>query len=46
VGYAIDVDGVDVFGAFADLEVLQDGLRDLGLPPLDLRITPKGLHRL
>jgi transcriptional/translational regulatory protein YebC/TACO1 len=26
------VDGVDVFGAFADLEVLQDGLRDLGLP--------------
>ncbi len=32
VGYAIDADGVDVFGAFADLEVLQDGLRDLGLP--------------
>ncbi|MCP9785327.1 YebC/PmpR family DNA-binding transcriptional regulator [Cyanobium sp. N5-Cardenillas] len=32
VGYAIDVDGVDVFGSFADLEVLQDGLRDLGLP--------------
>jgi D-glycero-alpha-D-manno-heptose-7-phosphate kinase len=21
-------------------------LRDMGLPPLDLRITPKGLHRL
>jgi len=32
VGYAIEADGVDVFGAFADLEVLQDGLRDLGLP--------------
>jgi YebC/PmpR family DNA-binding regulatory protein len=32
VGYAIDADGVDVFGDFADLEVLQDGLRDLGLP--------------
>ena len=31
-GYAIDVDGVDVFGAYAVLEALQDGLRTLGLP--------------
>jgi YebC/PmpR family DNA-binding regulatory protein len=32
LGYAFDDDGVDVFGAYADLEALQDGLRDLGLP--------------
>ncbi len=32
LGYAIDGEGVDVFGAFADLESLQDGLRDQGLP--------------
>ena len=31
-GYAIDAEGVDVFGAFADLEALQDGLRHLKLP--------------
>ncbi len=31
-GYEIDAEGVDVFGAFADLEALQDGLRDLQLP--------------
>lgn len=27
-------------------EAAEAALRDLGLPPLDLRITPKGLHRL
>jgi YebC/PmpR family DNA-binding regulatory protein len=32
LGYSIDPGGVDVLGAFADLEALQDGLRDLGLP--------------
>lgn len=31
-GYEIDAEGVDVFGAYADLEALQDGLRDLRLP--------------
>lgn len=31
-GYEIDAEGVDVFGAYADLEALQDGLRVLGLP--------------
>ena len=31
-GYEIDAEGVDVFGAYADLEALQDGLRELGLP--------------
>jgi YebC/PmpR family DNA-binding regulatory protein len=31
-GYEIDAEGVDVFGAYADLEALQDGLRDLQLP--------------
>ncbi len=30
--YAIDVEGVDVFGAFADLQALQEGLGDLHLP--------------
>jgi YebC/PmpR family DNA-binding regulatory protein len=32
LGYALEAGGVEVFGAFADLEALQDGLRDLGLP--------------
>lgn len=27
-------------------EVAQAALRDMGLPPLDLNLTPKGLHRL
>jgi D-glycero-alpha-D-manno-heptose-7-phosphate kinase len=27
-------------------EAAEAALRDMGLPPLDLRITPKGLHRL
>ena len=27
-------------------EAAEAALRDLGLPPLDVRITPKGLHRL
>lgn len=27
-------------------EAAETALRDMGLPPLDLRITPKGLHRL
>jgi len=31
-GYVIDPEGVDVFGAYADLEALQDGLRHQGLP--------------
>jgi len=32
VGYELDPDGAEVFGAFAQLEALQDGLRQLGLP--------------
>lgn len=31
-GYGFDDGGVDVFGAYGDLEALQDGLRDRGLP--------------
>ena len=32
IGYEIDPDGAEVLGAFEQLEALQDGLRDLGLP--------------
>ena len=32
LGYELDPDGAEVFGAFAQLEALQDGLRQLGLP--------------
>jgi len=31
-GYSFADGGVEVFGSFGDLEALQDGLRDLGLP--------------
>ncbi|MCT0225773.1 YebC/PmpR family DNA-binding transcriptional regulator [Synechococcus sp. CS-1328] len=31
-GYEIEADAAEVFGDFADLEALQDGLRQLGLP--------------
>jgi D-glycero-alpha-D-manno-heptose-7-phosphate kinase len=27
-------------------EAAEAALREMGLPPLDLQITPKGLHRL
>ncbi|MEB3270168.1 MAG: YebC/PmpR family DNA-binding transcriptional regulator [Synechococcus sp.] len=32
LSYSLDPEGVDVLGAYADLEALQDGLRTLGLP--------------
>ena len=32
LGYELDEEGADVFGAFEQLEALQDGLRCLGLP--------------
>ncbi|MEB3360519.1 MAG: YebC/PmpR family DNA-binding transcriptional regulator, partial [Synechococcaceae cyanobacterium] len=32
LSYTLDPEGADVFGAYADLEALQDGLRNLGLP--------------
>ena len=32
IGYEIDPDGAEVLGAFEQLEALQDGLRNLGLP--------------
>jgi YebC/PmpR family DNA-binding regulatory protein len=32
LGYELDPEGAEVFGAFAQLEALQDGLRRLGLP--------------
>jgi YebC/PmpR family DNA-binding regulatory protein len=32
LGYELDADGAEVFGAFEQLEALQDGLRDSGLP--------------
>jgi len=32
LGYELDEEGADVFGAFEQLEALQDGLRRLGLP--------------
>jgi YebC/PmpR family DNA-binding regulatory protein len=31
-GYSVDAEGAEVFGAYADLEALQDGLRSQGLP--------------
>jgi len=32
LSYTLDPEGAEVLGAFADLEALQDGLRNLGLP--------------
>ena len=32
LGYELDGDGAEVYGAFEQLEALQDGLRNLGLP--------------
>jgi YebC/PmpR family DNA-binding regulatory protein len=35
LGYELDAEGADVFGAFESLEALQDGLRRLGWPVAD-----------
>ena len=32
LSYSLDPEGAEVVGAFSDLEALQDGLRELGLP--------------